>query len=264
MIATDHQFASIRKQVNSHHVPAPYARAAAVAIAFGTGVSNSRTGYFHIQRLTAGLLTTGVGDMRMRESRDETAAAAPRAFDRELDPSACRFRNPSRHPVTIAILHQYMVQRLAVSRTGLEAVLMFAVKTSTPPSPHYMYHVSFLCVAAMRTGALVPLCLLCGLMLATTIGAAAPEAPLQPASFEYDVPVSPLSPWPQVRRTSDNTGYSPVLARAPTPSGTKLWSYQTGKGLFTAPVIGPEDEVLVGSADKVPLPLPSLSSLLSQ
>lgn len=71
-----------------------------------------------------------------------------------------------------------------------------------------------------------------------------PVAPSQP--YGYDVPVQPDSPWPTFRRDRRNTGSSPLTA---TYSGDQPWAFQTGKGLFTTPVIDAEGKIYIGSAD---------------
>ncbi len=69
------------------------------------------------------------------------------------------------------------------------------------------------------------------------------------ASYRYDVPTSASSPWPMMRRTSANDGLSPLLP--PTDArGAEPWRYPTGKGIFSVPVIGEDQRVLVGSADR--------------
>ncbi len=54
------------------------------------------------------------------------------------------------------------------------------------------------------------------------------------------------SPWPTFRRDSRNTGYSPLPAAY---QGDQPWSFQTGKGIFSTPVIDASGAVYVGSAD---------------
>jgi len=66
--------------------------------------------------------------------------------------------------------------------------------------------------------------------------------------FVYDVPLDPASPWPKFRRTSAQTGRSPVRPRLDAGS---LWVFPTGKGIFSTPVIGGDGTVYVGSADRV-------------
>ncbi|HJQ83809.1 MAG TPA: PQQ-binding-like beta-propeller repeat protein, partial [Candidatus Binatia bacterium] len=65
--------------------------------------------------------------------------------------------------------------------------------------------------------------------------------------FAYDVPLDPGSPWPKFRRTSVQDGRSPIL---PSRLGGHLWKFQTGKGIFSSPVVGGDGTVYVGSADR--------------
>jgi outer membrane protein assembly factor BamB len=67
------------------------------------------------------------------------------------------------------------------------------------------------------------------------------------APYEYDVPLDPRSPWPKFRRTSVQDGRSPVL---PSQTGGALWTFQTGKGIFSTPVVDGDGTVYVGSADR--------------
>jgi len=71
-----------------------------------------------------------------------------------------------------------------------------------------------------------------------------PAAPSQP--YHYDVPVQPASPWPTFRRDRRNTGASPYFA---TYSGDLPWAFQTGKGIFSTPVIDADGIIYFGSAD---------------
>jgi len=66
-------------------------------------------------------------------------------------------------------------------------------------------------------------------------------------TYSYEVPVSSTSPWPQMRRTRYNNGRSPVI---PAGSGTP-WAFETGKGIFSTPVIGHDGTILIGSADRI-------------
>ena len=61
------------------------------------------------------------------------------------------------------------------------------------------------------------------------------------------VPTQPGSPWPSMRHDSKNSGSSPLRAR--TRAGDRPWSFVTGKGVFSTPVVGPDETVYVGSAD---------------
>lgn len=64
----------------------------------------------------------------------------------------------------------------------------------------------------------------------------------------WGAPLDPESPWPKFRRDLAQTGRSPVL---PTPDlAVAPWTYKTGKGVFSTPVIGADGTVYVGSADR--------------
>jgi outer membrane protein assembly factor BamB len=67
------------------------------------------------------------------------------------------------------------------------------------------------------------------------------------AAFQYDVPLDPRAPWPKFRRTSRQDGRSTVV---PSLTGGHLWTYKTGKGIFSTPVIDGDGTVYVGSADR--------------
>ncbi len=72
----------------------------------------------------------------------------------------------------------------------------------------------------------------------------AADLPSQP--FGYQTPVQPESPWPTFRRDQRNTGRSPLPA---VYTGDAPWSFATGKGIFSTPVIDGDGVVYVGSAD---------------
>ncbi len=65
-------------------------------------------------------------------------------------------------------------------------------------------------------------------------------------AFEYDAPLQTDSPWPTYRRTVRNTGSSPLTGEY---QGDEPWFFQTGKGIFSTPVIDGDGVVYVGSAD---------------
>jgi outer membrane protein assembly factor BamB len=65
--------------------------------------------------------------------------------------------------------------------------------------------------------------------------------------FEYKPPYPNDSPWPCFRRDHRNTGASPVKANY---NGLLPWSFKTGKGIFSTPVIDGDETVYFGSADK--------------
>jgi outer membrane protein assembly factor BamB len=74
----------------------------------------------------------------------------------------------------------------------------------------------------------------------------AATSPLESRAFSYDVPVLAGSPWPEMRRDSRNTGESPIRGRY---RGDRPWSFRTGRGIFSTPVIGDDGTVYIGSAD---------------
>ena len=71
-----------------------------------------------------------------------------------------------------------------------------------------------------------------------------PPAPSEP--YGYDVPVQPESPWPTFRRDRRNTRRQPAACRIP---GDQPWRFQTGKGIFSTPVIDADGLIYFGSAD---------------
>jgi outer membrane protein assembly factor BamB len=64
----------------------------------------------------------------------------------------------------------------------------------------------------------------------------------------YDVPLDPRSPWPKFRRNAVQDGRSPLRPRR---SSARPWSFQTGKGIFSTPVVDGDGNVYIGSADRV-------------
>jgi outer membrane protein assembly factor BamB len=65
--------------------------------------------------------------------------------------------------------------------------------------------------------------------------------------FDPDVPLDPRSPWPKFRGDSVNDGRSPLHA---VMNGARPWTFPTGKGVFSSPVVGGDGSVYVGSADR--------------
>jgi outer membrane protein assembly factor BamB len=61
------------------------------------------------------------------------------------------------------------------------------------------------------------------------------------------LPFQKGAPWPKFRGDAAQTGASTVHA---SKTGGAFWSYQTGKGVFSSPVIGADGTVYVGSADR--------------
>jgi len=66
-------------------------------------------------------------------------------------------------------------------------------------------------------------------------------------SYTYNVPLQSGSPWPKFRRDAAQDALSPV---SPVYSGGSPWSYQTGNGVFSSPVIAKDGTIYVGSADR--------------
>jgi outer membrane protein assembly factor BamB len=64
---------------------------------------------------------------------------------------------------------------------------------------------------------------------------------------EPGVPLAAGSPWPKFRANARQDGRSDVR---PTLAGGALWSFPTGKGIFSSPVVGADGTVYVGSADR--------------
>ena len=87
------------------------------------------------------------------------------------------------------------------------------------------------------------------LLLVVVLGAGCSDAPApsNPTRFAYDVPLDPASPWPKFRRDSAQTGRSPVR---PLDDGSAAWSFATGNGIFSSPVIGGDGTIYIGSADR--------------
>lgn len=71
--------------------------------------------------------------------------------------------------------------------------------------------------------------------------------PVGSANYGYDYPAPKNAPWPEFRHDRRNTGRSPVRAAY---AGDRPWFYQTGKGIFSPPVIGGDGTIYVGSGDR--------------
>ncbi|MBN1533573.1 MAG: PQQ-like beta-propeller repeat protein, partial [Spirochaetes bacterium] len=65
-------------------------------------------------------------------------------------------------------------------------------------------------------------------------------------AHQYRVPLDPESPWPRFRCNSLQNGRSTVL---PEKSDMRPWTFQTGKGIFSSPVVDKNGTVYIGSAD---------------
>jgi outer membrane protein assembly factor BamB len=66
-------------------------------------------------------------------------------------------------------------------------------------------------------------------------------------SSSYEVPLDPDSPWPKFRRNARQDGRGTVV---PTLGEDVPWVFQTGKGIFSTPVIDGDGTIYVGSADR--------------
>ena len=87
---------------------------------------------------------------------------------------------------------------------------------------------------------------LAGALIAVTVmGAVAAAA--HATNYHYAVPVQQSSPWPTMRRDLRNTAFSPIVAQY--RAGQKPWAFQTGKGIFSTPIVGGDGTIYVGSAD---------------
>jgi outer membrane protein assembly factor BamB len=72
-----------------------------------------------------------------------------------------------------------------------------------------------------------------------------PDSPAASPSL----PLDPDSPWPKFRANALQNGRSPV--RPVAEAGARPWAFQTGKGIFSSPVVDGEGNLYVGSADHV-------------
>ena len=73
------------------------------------------------------------------------------------------------------------------------------------------------------------------------------SAPTPGAAAGPTVPVAPTSPWPKFRGTALQDGVGQTHAST---TGGAQWSYQTGRGVFSSPVVGGDGTIYVGSADR--------------
>ena len=67
--------------------------------------------------------------------------------------------------------------------------------------------------------------------------------------FDYSTPLDPMSPWAKFRANGLNNGRSAVAPLANT--ALTPWSYRTGKGIFSSPVVDEGGNCYIGSADTV-------------
>lgn len=64
---------------------------------------------------------------------------------------------------------------------------------------------------------------------------------------EATVPLEPGSPWPKFRANARQDGRTFVK---PSITGGALWTFPTGKGIFSTPVVAADGTIYVGSADR--------------
>jgi len=88
-------------------------------------------------------------------------------------------------------------------------------------------------------------------LAAAGIAAAAPPGGYRSASATTPAGPAPGatqagSPWPSMRHDVRNTGASALVGRDP---GGQPWSFPTGGGIFSTPVVGADGTIYVGSAD---------------
>ena len=78
------------------------------------------------------------------------------------------------------------------------------------------------------------------------------------AAFHYEVPLDPYGPWPKFQRTAVQDGRSPS---GPPRRAAHLWSFPTGRGIFSTPIVDGDGNVYVGSADRTFYALAAAGSL---
>lgn len=71
--------------------------------------------------------------------------------------------------------------------------------------------------------------------------------PSDNGNYKYDAPLASDSPWPKFRRDIAQTGYAPFSL---CDNGSNFWSFKTGKGIFSSPVVGGDGTIYIGSADR--------------
>lgn len=69
--------------------------------------------------------------------------------------------------------------------------------------------------------------------------------PYQPPA-SLSVPLDASSPWPEMRHDPRNSGFASIVG---TYRGDRPWTFFTGRGIFSTPVIGGDGTVCIGSAD---------------
>ena len=64
----------------------------------------------------------------------------------------------------------------------------------------------------------------------------------------WGVPLATTAPWPKFRRDARQTGRADFAPEVSTT--TQPWSFPTGKGIFSSPIVGADETVYVGSASR--------------
>ncbi len=70
---------------------------------------------------------------------------------------------------------------------------------------------------------------------------------LAACAADPSVPLAADSPWPKFRHDARQIGRSDIR---PTATTGQLWAFQTGKGIFSSPVVAGDGTIYVGSADR--------------
>ena len=102
--------------------------------------------------------------------------------------------------------------------------------------------------------AILVLCAICAVVLFVPFGlydlSPAPDVDITAeGEFDYGIPLDPMSPWAKFRANALNNGrtaVAPLVNTALSP-----WSYQTGKDIFSSPVVDADGNCYIGSADTV-------------
>ena len=85
--------------------------------------------------------------------------------------------------------------------------------------------------------------------LGTSAGSlVAQEAASHAGGVRQTRPLDPTSPWPKFRGDMEQTGRARFIPES--DSGAPFWSFQTGKGIFSSPVVDSDGTIFVGSADR--------------
>ncbi len=70
---------------------------------------------------------------------------------------------------------------------------------------------------------------------------------LEGGVFDYTLPLDSRSPWPKFRADAMQTGRTPLIPRE--TEGLLPWRVNTGKGIFSSPVVGEDGTVYIGSGN---------------